>query len=180
MKVNTRFLGGGLLNLVQILGVQFSDLRSTSRPGALSSATINSDLMSDPGGIEMYVYWHATEDLTRKPSMEVVAIPFVIAGDSPNALLVRGNFLQLQIANQFVQDTDLDKAVFGNATGYITVYPGYVSKRMEPPPYGIKTYSISWASVTIADQERSSFTISARLDRSDISDKDDFFWGRFG
>lgn len=137
------------------------------------------EAMSDPGGIELYLYW-ASDDLNKKPNFEVVAVPFIV-GSEANALLVKGNFAQLQILNKYVNDDDLDKAMVGNpCSGYLVVYPGYVSKRMEPPKDGVKTYSVSWASIYIADEERSSFTITMHVDRVEVGDFDDTFWGRFG
>lgn len=135
--------------------------------------------MTDPGAIELTLFWKSVDDLNRKPSFEVVAIPLRV-GDEANALLVRGNFVQLQVLNKYVDDEDLDKAVLGPCSGYLTVYPGYTSKKMEPPPYNIKTYTIDWASVYIADAERSSFLVTMHSSGSVLSDNDDYFWGRFG
>lgn len=135
--------------------------------------------MGDLGGIELYLYW-GSDDLNKKPNFEVVAVPFVTDVEA-NALLVKGNFGQLQILNKYVNDDDLDKANFSSpCSGYLVVYPGYVSKEMEPPLLSAKTYSISWASVYIADEERSSFTITMHFDAVSGGDFDDFFWGRFG
>lgn len=135
--------------------------------------------MTEPGGIELYLYWKSTEDLNRKPNFQVVAIPLVVETEA-NALLVRGQFIQLQILNKYVQDSDLDKAVLGECSGYLTVYPGYTSRKMQPPTSNVKTYSISWASVYIADEERSSFTVTMRASDIKLGDGDDYFWGRFG
>lgn len=135
--------------------------------------------MSDPGGIELFIYWAAKQDLTKKPNFEIVAVPF--ATDEANALLVKGRFGQIQILNKYVNDDDLDDAMFANpCSGYLVVYPGYVSKQQEPPKDAVKTYSISFATVTIADAERTSFTVTMHFDRVDGGDFDDFFWGRFG
>lgn len=134
--------------------------------------------MSDPGGLELSLFLAST-DLNKKPTLEVVAVPFVTDSEA-NALFVRGNFAEMQILNKYVNDDDLDAAKLGPCTGYLTVYPGYVSKRMEPPTSGVKTYSVNWASIYIADAERSSFTISMHLDLKEGGDFDDFLWGRFG
>lgn len=135
--------------------------------------------MSDPGGIELSLVWKPKSDLSRNPTMDVVAVPFVVDVEK-NALLVKGNFIQLQVLNKYVQDSDLDYASLGDCTGYLTVWPGYVAKQMQPPTVNVRTYSIEWASVNIADEERSSFTISMRAIGNELGDKDDYFWGRFG
>lgn len=135
--------------------------------------------MSDPGGIELYLFWKPKEDLTRKPNLEVVAVPFVIDQEA-NALLARGGFIQLQVLNKYVNDEDLDYTDFGECTGYMTIYPGYVSKHMEIPTFNVRSYFIDWACVTIADKERSSFTVTMHSSGNILGHSDDYFWGRFG
>lgn len=135
--------------------------------------------MSAPGAVELSLYWKPSSDLGRNPSLEVIAIPLEV-DDEANALLARGGFIQLQVLNKYVNDSDLDQSTLGECAGYITVYPGYTSKKKEPPQGNIRTYFVNWASVYIMDEERSKFTITMFSPYHQLGDDDNYFWGRFG
>lgn len=135
------------------------------------------------GAIELVVHWTPEHDSTlgpvRNPTMEVIATPLDI--NDGNALYVRGSCIEIQVKNKYVQDKDLKFAMLGPCTGYLTVYPGYLEKKMEPPVQFAITYTIDWCSWYPVDAERSTFKIYARaMVPKGLREDIDFFWGRFG
>lgn len=129
----------------------------------------------DLGGVEAAFYWASTTgDLTdRDPSLEVVAIPVDV---DEEALVVQGGLLRMQILKTKINDNDLDQATFGRCTGYITVYPGYVSKRQEPPSSNIRTYTCDWC---VIYRDEKYYYISASVRDYVLGEDLQFFWGRF-
>lgn len=106
--------------------------------------------------------------------MEIVAIPLSI---SDEALAIQGNFLEIQVKKVHVNDDNLDDAKLGDCAGYITVYPGYLSKRMEPPTLDVKTYPINWCTFRRDEED---YFLYARLGESKLTEDIQYFWGRFG
>lgn len=131
--------------------------------------------MPDPGAIEASFYWKSSSsDLTdRDPSLDVVAIPL---DEDKEALIVQGGYIRMQIERAKVNDNDLDKAVFGLCAGSITVYPGYTSKKMEPPKFNVRTYPVSWC---ILYNDEKYYYITAKVEASRLGEDIDYFWGRF-
>lgn len=131
------------------------------------------------GAIEMFIHWQSKTDLTRDPRLEIVAVPLDV--NDGNALYIRGNSIEIQIKNKYVQDSDFDYAVFGPCTGYLTVSGGYISKQQEPDSQFQSTFSIDWCSVYIVDESRSTFKIRARATTPiGLGEDVKYFWGRFG
>lgn len=132
--------------------------------------------MTDKGGVELNIRWKSSSsDLEQKsPSLSVVAIPLSIDAE---ALAIQGYALELQVNKTHVNDNDLDSVIMGDCSGYITVYPGYVSKRMEPPPFNVRTYPITW-SIFYRDDEN--YFIYAKLGPYVLGEDLQYFWGRFG
>lgn len=132
--------------------------------------------MPDQGGIEGEIFFKCdSEDLTSKePSLSVVAVPL---DDTNNGMFIRAGLIRIQVTRAQVNDNDLDSATFGPCSGYLTVYPGYVSKRMEPPQYNIRTYWIVWCEL-YRDEEN--YFITCRYDRSSLGESTDFDWGLIG
>lgn len=129
----------------------------------------------DLGGVEAAFYWASTStDLTdRDPSLEVVAIPVNV---DEEALVVQGGFVRMQITRAKVNDNDLDQAVFGRCSGYITVYPGYISKQQEPPTSNIRTYTVDWC---VVYRDEKFYYITASVRPFVLGEDLQFFWGRF-
>lgn len=132
--------------------------------------------MPDSGGIEAAIYWEsdAGDISSREPSMEIVAVPI---DEDNEAIEVQGGLIRIQVKRSKVNDNDLDYAKLNWCSGYLIVYPGYISKQMEPPKDNVRTYWIEWCTLRRDEED---YFITMRYTGYYLGASPDFFWGRFG